>query len=462
LAELGTQDDLVGQFTEEVFTPNLSGLNSTLQSIEAEQKEKISPRSIQKPWSERRPSTLLSFQDKERPLDLIAKDQLFDTFPGDEGLRPCALDKVIGAVKRPTSAGLPTLERKGVLIDEGRVDFSDHPWPAVLYTRTQEGEKTRDIWGYPLNLLIKEGRYFLPLFNRLKKHPLLSALRGPDQVDLALTELIERRKPNEKIICEDFSTFDQSIIPDLSRAGFETVSRFFSSFDFDISDTFINIGLVTPDGVLQGPHGVPSGSWFTNIIDSIVHCYAICLQRSQLFNDKAPLKGWKSQVQGDDGVCVLDSSVGMRELEDLYSTIGLKFNSEKTFSFESEAVYLQRYYSTDYVTNGIIRGIYPVYRALGRLLYLERWNNISKLKGGDYFSIRAISILENCKWHPMFRSFVEWVVKRDKYDLKFSRSGLKEYINKFSSKTVTTIKNQYSDDIKGIDSFETVKILKSL
>jgi hypothetical protein len=370
---------------------------------------------------------------------------------------------VEGAVKRTTNAGLPSLERKALILESGEVPWDDdHKWPAVLFTRTQEGGKTRDIWGYPFNMLLREGLYFLPFFEIASKMPLLSALTGPDGVDKQITELIERKSQDEKIVCEDFSTFDQSARPPLINTAFDIVESYFQDFDPSIRDTFINIPLYTPDGIWPGPHGVPSGSWWTNLIDSLMHAYAQCLVTKAYDLPHKQLYPWKNQVQGDDGVEVVPKSVKLEDLRDLNSTIGLDFNSDKTYEYDEEVYYLQRYYSSDYVCDGIYRGIYPVYRALCRLMYLERWNNVSTIGGSDYFSIRAISILENCKWHPLHEDLVKWVVSLDKYDLAYTDRGLKEYVNKFQTKTVTTIRNQYSDYVNGIHSFETVKILKRL
>jgi hypothetical protein len=461
--------EVLNRFTEEVFEPNKRMLNSTLLSIEEGQKEKFGPRSIQKPWQDRKDSLIETFKDAKVTIDKGAERRCFSTFPGQKRFLPWGVDSVAKAVKRNTNAGLPWLVKKGVVLDkEDPVKIAFHTqddFPAMLFTRTQEGGKTRDVWGFPLDKLLIEGMYFLPAFPSFRDNPVLSALRGPDAVDVAMSALLDRRQQDEHIICEDFSKFDQSVKPDLQTMAFAVIGQMFSRGKQTqeqlrgIEDNFRSIGIVTPDGILSGNHGVPSGSWWTNVVDSIVHVYLQCLAHDRIER----LRPEKSQVQGDDGVNVLPKSMDERYLEDLYSQAGIEFNADKTFVFDEEAVYLQRYYSRDYMYGGYYRGIYPIYRALNRLIHMERWTNVASITGADFFSIRAIAILENCKWHPMHEAFVKWIRANDKYNLEFAYSSLHEYVKKFSAeKTVTTINNQYSDDVSGLKNFKTFKLLKAL
>ena len=86
------------------------------------------------------------------------------------------------------------------------------------------------------------------------------------------------------------------------------------------------------------------------------------------------------------------------------------------------------------------------------------------MRGNDYFAIRAITLLENCKYHPFFEDLVKYAVRNDKYGLKFSGQGLKQYVKMLTetSGIQGLIKNQFGDDIQGIRNFESVKIIKSL
>jgi hypothetical protein len=448
-----TASEILEQFEVEVFDPNRHQLNGTLSEIEGNQKEKFGSRSIQKPWMERKASLLAMFDHTGEPPEFDDPIEL----PGVNRLRPSSLESVYGAMKRTTSSGLPYLLRKGIVLDKG-LPIEPEEWPCVLFTRTQEGGKTRDVLGYPMYALSQEGLYFLPYFEIFRTHPCLAAYSGPDIVDEAISKILYTKDSKHEIYSEDFERFDQSVHPSFSARIFEFIAgQFQSGYHHGISiisDVFTNIGVVTPDGVYAKPHGIPSGSWFTSIVGSYVH---LVVQNAVM-----QIHENKNQVMGDDGVQCLPTSIDEKYISDVYASYNLELNEDKTFRSKDEVLYLQRYYCRDYMYDGIYRGVYPVVRALNRIIHMERWTEIDKLSGADYFAIRTIAILENCKWHPMHADFVKWVARNDRYKLNFSDQGLKEFILNFQPKTSTTIRNQYSDDLSGIMNFETVKILRSL
>jgi hypothetical protein len=447
--------EVLEHFTEEVVNPNLHLLNVTLKEIEAAQKSKFGARSIQVPWSERKENLLKSFNiqstavEFDNPIDL----------PGRGQLRPVSHSRSLDAMKRSTSSGLPYLLRKGIVLDRNMpVELED--WPAVLFTRTQEGRKTRDVWGYPIGALALEGQYFLPFFDKFRHHPCVAAYSGPDAVDEAVSKILYTKEQSDVVYSEDFSGFDQSVSPAICGKVFEYISGCFQTQDAidndiaAISHNFANIGICTPDGIYAGPHGIPSGSWFTSVVGSYVH---LIVQ-----NAVKEITERRNQVMGDDGVMSLPASFRKNDIIDVYQEYGLTLNDEKTFESDKEVIYLQRLYSPDYIVDGIHRGVYPVYRALNRIIHMERWTNMEQIRGADYFSIRTIAILENCKWHPLFAEFVKWVYGKDKYNLEYTYQGLREYIRQFQTKTITDVQNQYSDNVRGIADFDTMKILRTL
>jgi hypothetical protein len=448
-------EEVVSEFEAEVYQPGMEKLNSQLQAIESKQKEKIGPMSIQKPWAERKDDLLAGFHGSVVDPKLL--DSQRTRLSGRE-LRPCTLETAKGSLKRTSSAGLPFLTPKGEVLD-GALDIKlGEYWPCVMYTRTQEQGKTRTVWGYPISMTLLEAQYFVPYFAKFQQHPNCCAYLGPDAVDEAMTVVIDRKAKDEVIYSEDYSGFDNSVSPSWAEAELRHVaSHFQAQSDFDtIIEYFNTCGIVTPDGILAGPHGIPSGSMFTSIVGSSCHITAHTAVRGTLLPHQ-------SQVMGDDGVSVHPKGIGKEYLADVYSKYGLELNADKTFESDAEVIYLQRYYSSDYRFDGLIRGIYPVYRALNRLMHMERWTEIdtSAISGADYFAIRAIAILENCKWHPLHDTMVKWVASRDKYGLEYSHTGLMEYVNNYQVRSKTGLKHQYSDDLQGIQAFETVKVLRN-
>jgi hypothetical protein len=449
--------DILDEFTSSVYLPGMSQLNMQLQELEEGQKQKFGPRSLQKPWSERRESFLETFDTKPEVPDNGFRIR----FPGYGRLRPSDLVTAGKSLKRTTSSGLPYLIRKGEVLDGNLPIELGLDLACVLFTRTQEGNKTRPVWGYPITMTLLEALYFVPYFEKLKAHPCMSAYGGPDAVDEAITVLLNRKEHDHVIFSEDYSSFDHSISTGWSRRQFNNIRNAFQDSDkitndFEvIADYFTRCGIITPDGILAGEHGIPSGSMYTSVQGSSCHLEA----QHAIRNDVHP---YANQVMGDDGVSVQPPSIDEEYLANVYSEFNLTFNKDKTFVSKDEVLYLQRYYSPDYRFGGVYRGIYPVYRALNRLIHMERWTNMQAISGPDYFSIRAIAILENCKWHPLHEPFVKWVVSKDKYSLEYTDQGLREYVRAFQTKSGTGVGNQYSDNIAGVAKFETVKIVQRM
>lgn len=218
-----------------------------------------------------------------------------------------------------------------------------------------------------------------------------------------------------------------------------------------IENRFNMIGLLTPEGVWNGPHGVPSGSTFTNEVDSVAQYLIAATSPSKLLD---------FQIQGDDGAYRTENP---DQLKELFTNYGLIVNDEKSYVSDKHIVYLQNLHSVDYVRNGMYCGIYPLYRALNRLVYQERFDNFSEydVKGSDFYSIRTIAILENCRNHPLFKDFVKFIQSKDKYGLMPSQQGITNYVKMVTNKAGAEgiIQHQYGDQIRGIRSFETFKIL---
>lgn len=274
-----------------------------------------------------------------------------------------------------------------------------------------------------------------------------------------MTRLINSAGANRKLLSIDFSAYDSSLKYNLQKEAFEYIKDLFQPSCSDelayIFERFNTIGLITPDGILSGSHGVPSGSTFTNEVDSI--CQYLIAKQFEL--DSSDF-----DIQGDDGAYVLENP---DLLMDYFSSFGLTVNKEKSYIAEDYLIYLQNLYHKEYtLRDGTIGGIYPTYRALNRILYLERFTDFEKtdILGKDYFSIRTISILENCKYSPLFTQLVKFVYSLDKYKLKYSQEGLNSYIKnmKAASGVAGVFKFRYEDDVAGISAFETVKLLKTL
>jgi hypothetical protein len=327
----------------------------------------------------------------------------------------------------------------------------------MLYTRTQELGKTRNVWGFPVSDTLQEQRIFQPFLNVEKRFPHRAALHGPDTVDAAVSNLLMGVGEGDVVASLDFSSFDASVSPLLSYEAFFRIASYFQAHYqddvYEVFRRFVTIPIWTPDGEIVGPHGVPSGSSFTNTVDSL----------AQFLAADQPMN---CQIQGDDGIYVLPKS-NLEKLHDRMRNAGFIINEAKSDVFEgAEGVYLQRYYHPNYRNRygSGLGGVYSVFRALARIKYLERWTNFTamNIEGSDFFSIRTITILENCKHHPAFAELVTYVADLDSKSLQFSDQGLHAYSKGMDSKAKAGVFNQHGDFASGIHNFETMKLLKTL
>jgi hypothetical protein len=432
-------------------------VNSTLQDIEDSNRIKYEPRSIAKPWIDRK-ADVQNYFDPEQTLATLEPQS-----PGAKRLRPMSLETAVTYLKNDTNSGLPFYMKKGKVKAIVLADFKQllaQRNPCVMFTRTQEGGKTRTIWGFPIADTLNEMRYYQPLLAVQKKKEWRSAINTPHDTDLAITKLIDYAvNRGYHLVSIDFSAYDASVKGQLQKASFAYVKSYFQSqFDSDIdyiAERFGTIGLITPDGILDGFHGVPSGSTFTNEVDSIAQY--LCAMSAKL--DLSHF-----QIQGDDGAYATDNP---EKLYESFTSRGLTVNEAKSDIAYDYIIYLQNLYHNDYRgADGTIRGIYSCYRALTRIVYQERFDGFKDfgIEGKDYYAIRTLSILENCKHHPYFKEFVVFIHNADKYGLVPSQQSIDLYVKMQNVKAgaVGLFKHQYGDDITGIRKFESYKIVSKL
>jgi hypothetical protein len=158
--------------------------------------------------------------------------------------------------------------------------------------------KTRTVWGYPIADILNEYRFYRPLLNFQRSLEWRSAINSPELVDLRIDKIIkESINSGRKLVSVDFKAYDASLKSTLQRASFGYIKSLFQPVFSDeidyIAKRFNTIGLITPSGFMDGSHGVPSGSAFTNEVDSIAHFLCARALGVEVRN---------MDIQGDDGV----------------------------------------------------------------------------------------------------------------------------------------------------------------
>jgi hypothetical protein len=244
------------------------------------------------------------------------------------------------ALKLDKSAGLPTMLKKAEALvysfdRESQIRLGRKaPNPCVAYKRTQAGNKTRLVWGYPLEMTIMEARFARPLIDLFlsKRSPMAFGLSKCDLGAYVHRYIVQG---HGTIVALDYSKYDSTLSRSMIVAAFRILSSWFDQKDLKelgwrtIIEYFVSTPIVMPDGHLYvgKRHGVPSGSYFTQLIDSVCNV-ALCYALASKYQFTIPHKAL--YVLGDD---VIMSAVGIVDLSKwakYVSKFGLKLNVNKT------------------------------------------------------------------------------------------------------------------------------------
>lgn len=185
-----------------------------------------------------------------------------------------------------TNFGCTKAESQTRALERGlqTLDQEKKPEPCLAFKRTQFNDKTRLIWGYPYSMTVVEGLVAKPLIEKFKGGCSPMAFAVP--AGALGTKLRVASYHKEWAYSLDMSQFDATISRQLIHIAFKILRTWFECDDvepvsgktvgqiFDlIENYFIYTPIVMPDGnIYYGKdHGVPSGSYFTQLIDSIVN-----------------------------------------------------------------------------------------------------------------------------------------------------------------------------------------------
>lgn len=243
-------------------------------------------------------------------LDEEGVNQLTKNWSGSAGLTALG--------KRKRDATSTALEKAKRILKQ---DLA--PEPCIAYKRTQFNDKTRLVWGYPYSMTILEGLLAQPLINEMKRGMTPMAFAMPTGVLGAKLRTSAYNK--EWAYSMDMSSYDATIAKSLIEYAFWIISTWFD-LDQEILDGwkvrdlldriqhyFIFTPIVMPDGCCYKgkQHGVPSGSYFTQLVDSIVNCI-IAGAISNHFGMR--IKRTHTYVLGDDLLMWSNKKVDLDEI----------------------------------------------------------------------------------------------------------------------------------------------------
>lgn len=248
-------------------------------------------------------------------------------------------EAIMKSLKLEKSSGLPAMSSKeddfwyAINRAQQVVLGKKTPSPCVCYKRTQIGGKTRMVWGYPLEMTIVESRFAYPLIQLFLDLPTTMAFGQSKFILGSRVEAINQTYGQTYGL--DFSKFDSSVPKKLIEVAFSILSTWFTKeqlaeYGWDkIIKYFIHTPIVMPNQKLYlgKKHGVPSGSFFTQLIDSIVNT----MVQFWLSEEIGYSLSWeKLLVLGDDVLISIPREVKLEELSDKLSSIGMIMHPDKT------------------------------------------------------------------------------------------------------------------------------------
>lgn len=446
-----------------------------LLEFELEMKAKVGPMSIMKPFHEVEDKVVEYYKNIDKPQEPILPEAIqatVDEWRPIHGIRPMSRDNTIKEMRLGTNSGAPFFTKRSNVVDK---PVDDYPPVATKGWRGQEGGPSEDdvkqrvVWMFPFDVNVKELSVYKPIIKGLQRHNLVPALVSMDAVDARVTALFDSKPKEDVVIATDFSGYDQTFGPVAQAAAREIWEKLGVPKKWleEVYPIKFNIPLVcTEDIMYTGPHGMASGSGGTNTDE--------CAEHRALQHQAAIKAGQKlnpnSMAYGDDGL-IHFKGITVDDVISAYTSAGHVMNVDKQYVSETRTTFLRRFYHTDYRPDGLMRGVYSAYRALGRLRMQERYFDPEKWSA-KMLILRSLSILENTKWHPQFEELVDYVLSGDKFKLGLAIPGF------FTSKNLTTlakearrnlgddflgyVKSMMSDDTSaGIDSWRVVKYLRS-
>lgn len=282
-----------------------------------------------------------------------AKRLAMREFGGDRSLDPAELSQGLKSfIKLDKSSGLPLASTKGAAFEQDlRLAVATlaegKPFPAcIAYHRVQfgtNGPKTRLVWGYPLSATLVEAMFARPLINHFLgvASPMAFGYRK-----IELSAVTQKLRNCGLTYCLDYSKFDSSLSAGLIHFAFDVLKSHFRELTDEeavawkrVVDYFIHTTILMPDGYIYQKHGgVPSGSYFTQLIDSIVNYVATQYIALRATGDLIP-RGWV-YVLGDDSIFTLNAFVKLDRLAAFGAELGLTINSDKSVvAFGSDKVH---------------------------------------------------------------------------------------------------------------------------
>lgn len=266
--------------------------------------------------------------------------------------------------------------------------------PFVVTKRVQHGDgapKGRLVWAAGLVTSVLATMYSKPIYEAIKDKWCFSYGDYARDTGAKLVSLHSKR---DYVYGLDFSAFDASISARIIDAAFGILTshlRLSSGqkqlLDRIISD-FIHSRLVLPDGSLWQVHrGVPSGSAFTSLVDSVANL--IILQYVWIRRTRHSLGAREVVVLGDDSAVASDWYLDLTQIQETAQELGMVLSASKSARVRLGGMvpYLGHLWKA-----GVAHR--DEWDIAIRLAYPEKWNR--HLRDPRFSLLRRVSMTADC------------------------------------------------------------------
>lgn len=282
-------------------------------------------------------------------------------------------------------AGLPTLGSKAE--DEDALYRAEQCWrgkcppPAIIGHRGKNTEVARAVWMFPFEWHIVEACFYYALYDVVKRNQIIYPVGVISERRYTMRQYSAMTRFNTKFSI-DYSGFDASLGTQMIGIAFDILSEMLELDEKQmrvwkrVQTYFATCPFLAPDGkVYKGRRGgVPSGSMFTQMVDSV--CNAVAIEYAMICEQ---VKSYRYLVYGDDSWTILEIGEAPQEflakIEAHVRSLGLKMNVSKTeYAAPEKAIVFCGHYD-------IKRGR-PIQDCVDKLCFPERPNrDISTPRG---------------------------------------------------------------------------------
>lgn len=409
------------------------------------------------PWIAKKPITMTKEERGKYDLDPIEvkyKDKseeevirLLDR--RDKLLKdyPSAVNKVFGRLNAISQGQIPEV----INIQGLRTD-------SVSHDEEEEAPlaKPRLIWMAPFDHLIVEGLLSSNFSSSIMSgeqeftRHYWAGLESKTNVknsgyDTLMRLITVAKKWNKPCYSIDFSAFDQHITRDVMRVPLNILkdkAHLTKNESAYLEYSVLRSPLWTPWGEMNRDNGIPSGSTFTNLFDSIINA-TFCEAISIKYNCEV-----EYLVNGDDCALVVNSDISVEDLSEMATHFGMELNPAKQWIHPHSFTFNRSIWAHKYAC-----GVPFMHRVYNQMLYYDTQR---EPKHGTAELSAIYNQLNNLKCHPYRNEFLDWLVKTIKDKTKVNRLNP----NLYDSDTMLPPIEAYSKMEEGEDDYRSIMYYK--